>query len=387
MNFSLDFMGASLAFGANDAGPPSMAARVLRAKLRAREDDLDAPVARAAGGRRVRGKRVHRAVARGREAAGCDVVADEVADDGRGATGRELPVRRERAARDRLVVGVPLDHDRMVELRAQELGDAVEQRRRLRVERRAAAVVQHLVGEQADHEAAARDRRLELVGEPVRARVAVDLLLELLEVVVLLRLSLALASGVELLRDRLDGRDRRRRRGAVRVGLRAGLLDRLAAREDLAREGVLHRALQRLELRGVHGRDREQDHEQRHEQRDHVRVGEQPALVVLVLAVVAVTAATAASAAARAHQAASATASAPAAAPAPAAAAASSDAPLRSAGGMKLWSFSARMRGLSPAWMPRMPSSVSVRSSTSAFDNPASRLAVGRKMTFAIATP
>src|SRR3954453_12933963 len=114
-----------MAVGANDAGPPSMATRVLRAVLRAREDDLDAAVARTAGARRVRGERVHRAVARGREAAGGDVVADEVADDGRGAAGRELPVRRELAARDRLVVGVPLDHDAGGYFRAQGVGGAV----------------------------------------------------------------------------------------------------------------------------------------------------------------------------------------------------------------------------------------------------------------------
>src|SRR3954467_5256117 len=211
MNFSLDFMWVPPWRFQNFAAPRPWGAGV-RWLVLSREDDLHAPVARAAAGRRVGAERVHRAVSGRPEAAGRDVIADQESDDGGRAGGRQLPVRRELAVRDRLVVGVALDHDGVVELRAQERRDAVEQGGRRRVERRAAAVVQHLVGEQPDDEAAARDGRLELVREAVLLRVAVDLNLELLEVLVLLRGGLrGLLRGVELLRDRLDRRDRRRR--------------------------------------------------------------------------------------------------------------------------------------------------------------------------------
>ena len=52
-----------------------------------------------------------------------------------------------------------------------------------------------------------------------------------------------------------------------------------------AGERLVQRLLQRHVLGDVHRRDREQHHEQRHQQRDHVRVGQQPTLVVLVLGV------------------------------------------------------------------------------------------------------
>src|SRR6476659_5997726 len=179
MNLSFDFMVASLAmFGLRRAtirGGPGTA--VLRLLL-AREDDLDAAVAHAAAGRRVRGDRMLRAVARRREAAGSDVVADEESDDGGRAGGRELPVGRERGARDRPVVGVSLDDDAVGEVALQQRRDPIEQRSRRRVERGGAAVVEHLVGEEPDDQAATGDRRLELLRQAVIARVRVDLLLE-----------------------------------------------------------------------------------------------------------------------------------------------------------------------------------------------------------------
>ena len=55
-----------------------------------------------------------------------------------------------------------------------------------------------------------------------------------------------------------------------------------------------------------------------------------------------------------------------------------SPAPSRSVGGMYELSFSATTRGLSPAWTARMPSSVSVRSSTSSADSAFRRSATGR---------
>src|SRR3954447_16417711 len=107
MNFSFDFISV----------PPwrfhFTAHRPWRAGLRwlvlSREHDLHATVARAAGGRRVAGERVHRAVPGRPQAAGRDVIADQESDDGGRAGGRQLPVRREPGARDRLVVGVALD--------------------------------------------------------------------------------------------------------------------------------------------------------------------------------------------------------------------------------------------------------------------------------------
>src|SRR4051812_23186218 len=109
MNFSLDFMGC-LPGDVGTSGPPSMAARICWSGdlVLTREDDLDASVARPAVGRGVGGERVVRAVARGREAAGRDVVTDQESDDGRGARGGQLPVGGELAARDALVVGVAL---------------------------------------------------------------------------------------------------------------------------------------------------------------------------------------------------------------------------------------------------------------------------------------
>src|SRR4029078_9568660 len=120
MNLSLDFIGClpgdvGLRRAAIHGGPGTAMRRLL---LLAREDDLDAAgartavgrrlradaeaaVARTAVGRRIRVDRVLRAVARGREAAGSDVVADEESDDSRRAGGRELSLRRERRARHR----------------------------------------------------------------------------------------------------------------------------------------------------------------------------------------------------------------------------------------------------------------------------------------------
>jgi hypothetical protein len=74
--------------------------------------------------------------------------------------------------------------------------------------------------------------------------------------------------------------------GLVDGGVAATLGDSvdppLSCRARPPGERVLQRALQGHELRDVHRGDREEDHEQRHQQRDHVRVGEQPALVALL---------------------------------------------------------------------------------------------------------
>ncbi len=76
---------------------------------------------------------------------------------------------------------------------------------------------------------------------------------------------------------------RRSRGRCAELAVAPWLRDRFAAGQDVAGEGRLQRLLQRLVLGDVDRGDREQDHEQRHQQRDHVGVGQQPALVALLL--------------------------------------------------------------------------------------------------------
>ena len=138
----------------------------------------------------------------------------------------------------------------------------------------------------------------------------------------------------------------------------AALLQSAAAGQDAPGERVLQRALQRHELRLVHRGDREEDHEQRHQQRDHVRVGEQPALVALLGLLLARPCACGRWRAMatrpprrrrpRRHR-------------RGAGSACASSAEPRSAGGTRLISFSETTRGLSPAWIERMPSRTRLR--------------------------
>jgi hypothetical protein len=186
-------------------------------------------------------------------------------------------------------VGEAAHADHVLVLGAQQRADLGQQVAPAGLHRGRAAAEQQLVGQQADDEALRGDDRRHLAGEAVLVDVAVDARLEQLEVLLLdlgrrggggLRVDLAALAGAVA----GDGRRRGRRRGRdLRSGGRAAaLLQGAPAGQDAPGEGVLQGALKRDELGDVHRRDREQDHEQRHQQRDHVRVGEQPALVALL---------------------------------------------------------------------------------------------------------
>ena len=138
MNLSFDFMGVP-PWRCRTRGPLH-GARCGGAARRV-QDDLDAPVARAAVGRGVGGERVQSRVAGGREAAGRD--ADRAMSVRTTAEARAVDSSQlvgNCAARDRLVVGVALDDDRVVELASAAARDAAEQRHAAGLERRAAAV-------------------------------------------------------------------------------------------------------------------------------------------------------------------------------------------------------------------------------------------------------
>src|SRR5204862_7515364 len=91
---------------------------------------------------------------------------------------------------------------------------------------------------------------LKLLRESVLARVGVDLRLDPLELLVVLGL-VAVRAGLSDLR--LDGDDRGGRLVARALAVAAAVLYRLAAGEDLAREGVLERLLELRVLGRVHG--------------------------------------------------------------------------------------------------------------------------------------
>src|SRR3954452_7488417 len=325
-------------------------------------------------------------VAGRRQAVARDALPDQEPHDARGARGRKLPVRREDRAGDRHRVGMPLDHHLVDALLAQDLRDLREHRGGCGLQLGETGVEQDPVGEQPDHEAALGDHGLQLALDALLTRVLVDLPLEALEVLLLP----GAGRGERRRRGGLadERRDRRDRRGGGRRahGLRVGarVANRLAAGQDLAREGLLKRLREDLELRLVHRCDAEEHHEERHQQRDHVRVREEPALLVLVLG--SGSPPPSSLCPARTHGWTQAAASSGSTAARPSASAGEPSV-VRSSGGMKDRSLSATTRGLSPAWIERMPSRVIVRSSVSSDDIAFSLLAVGRKTTFAEPTP
>src|SRR5439155_21087498 len=130
--------------------------------------------------------------------------------------------------------------------------------------------------------------------------------------------------------------------------------DAVLAREHLPGERLLEGDLQLVELGDVRDRNRPHDDEEGHQERDHVRIGQEPALVVRVPALThpgsppAPVVVAAGAHAASSSSAGSGAAFGAALAFAPFAASASSP---RASGGMKVSSFSASIRGLSPDWI------------------------------------
>ncbi len=169
-----------------------------------------------------------------------------------------------------------------------------------------------------------------------------------------------LASSAAVLRARVVERGQRAHRRQRRLDRRllgrlcrgARVDHRLAAAEHGARERVLQRPLQRLELGRVHRGDREEHHEEAEQERHHVREGHEPALLVLMLFLVVASPTLVARDADMTDYAAAFAAGAPLA---------WSPSEGRSPGGTKVISFSWTTRGLSPAWIERMPSTISAR--------------------------
>src|SRR6266568_1034783 len=327
--------------------------------------------------------------ARGRHPVRGQPVADQVPDDGTGPRGGQFPRARVVDRGYRQLVGVPVHLD-AVGLRAQCRYHRVEDLLTRLEQVGAVPGEHHGTGHHGDHEPALVDGEQHALLQVLRLERGGDLLPHLLQVVDLPRhVGGLLARGRALVRG--NGGLRGRIGGGGARGLRAGGVGQVGAdvgqhRDDrgVAALAVHDRAL-RLERDGlgaepagqpvrqlgelllVHLAHREQHDEQHHEQRQHVRVGDQPALVVLVLLVM------------------------PTAALLPPRHPLVTHAALAflsaSPGGSRLLSFWATRRGLAPAWIAITPSTASSICSHSSSPIRLSRLPSGRKTTLASMTP
>ena len=283
---------------AGTAGPGRPLARRRRraggfGSLGGEDHDRHPPVAGAALGGRVGLQRPLVGVAGGGDLARGQAVLQQVPQHGGGPLRGQLPVRGVPRVADRQVVGVPLDHH-LVGQALERRRDRVQDPRALRPQRRLPQVEQHAVGDDVDDQPAlllaleldgvGQPRLLQRGGDPRAQRVHRGRLTALG-----LRLGgrrrghglLGLQRSLQLVLEGLLARDDGVRRGRL-AG--AALEHPGAALQDgRLTEGVRQAVVQLVELLLVDLADREQHDEQHHEQGDHVGVGQQPALGVLVL--------------------------------------------------------------------------------------------------------